>query len=185
MGLLCTVLELRHCVCYSDGAPHGVGMGKWKPMPVPVHFFLYKSLLAICHAPWSPTVTWACFLPVSLPRYFCHLVSIVLSRPLRCTCVLLNCFMHLEQFVSLRAVVFLPQEICVSILYEEIWLRSSLLESLALHSEVCTHEYRSERLSKTPEQIYGTITWVRAGWLMIGESYFTIQQLPATRFESI
>lgn len=43
-------------------------------------------------------------------------------------------------FVRLWTVVFLPQEICLSQLYEEIWLCSSLLGSVALQSEVCTHE---------------------------------------------
>lgn len=89
------------------------------------------------------------------------------------------------EFVRLWAVVFLPRETCVSILCEETWLHSSLLEIAALHSEVCTHEYRSECLSKSPEQIYGSVTWVRAGRLMIGELYFTIQQLSAARSESL
>lgn len=114
-------------------------------------FFLYKGLLAICHAPWSPTVTWVCFLTVSLPRCFHHPLFIILFWPVCCTCVLLNCFMHLELFVKLWTVVFLPQEICLSLLYEEIWLCSSLLGSVALQSEVCTHEYQSECLSKSPE----------------------------------
>jgi len=72
-------------------------------------------------------------------------------------------------------------------LYEEICLHSSLLENVALHSKVCTHKYQSERLSESPEQIYGSITWVRAGWHIPyhRESYFTSQQLPATRSESI
>lgn len=102
----------------------------------------------------------------ALPRYFHHPLFIILSRPLCCTCVPLNCFLHLEQFVRLWAIIFLPREICVSILCEEIWLHSSLLESMALHSKVCKQEYRSERLSKSPEQIYGSVTWVRAGWLI-------------------
>lgn len=59
--------------------------------------------------------------------------------------------MHLELFVKLWTVVFLPQEICLSLLYEEIWLCSSLLGSVALQGEVCTHEYQSECLSKSPE----------------------------------
>lgn len=70
--------------------------------------------------------------------------------------------MHLELLIRLWTVVFLPQEICLSQLYEEIWLCSSLLVSMALQSEVCTHEYWSACLSKSPEYISLCVTWVRA-----------------------
>lgn len=130
-------------------------------------FFLYESLLAIWHAPRSPTVTWACCLTMSLPRCFHHPLFIILSWPLCCACALLNCFKHLQEFVRLQAIIFLSWEIYVSILYEAVWLWSNLPESMALNNKVCAHEYLSELSSKCLEQIHGSATWVTYDWRVL------------------